>query len=281
MIQIGRSNMQVAEIFEKASGKLPMVPKVVQELVASFHRVDVNIDDITSKVGQDQVLTARVLRLANTARFGGSRKVGSLDDAIVLLGFDNLRVLVIASGVTGATSGIQGFDMKGFWQRSFSMANTCKLLAKQAGLNAQLGYTCGLLFNIGELVLYVAVPEQAIQVNKMVAGGADRVASERMLLGLDLTEVGAELARRWNFPEEIQQAIYKQHDLLNEEVTPYALLIGLSTLLMAGFSHGMSEQDMLTTLPLPVLQRAGIPLEKLQLVMGDLQEACTQLSDMF
>ena len=49
-----------------------MVPKVVQELVASFHRTDVNIDDITDKVGHDQVLTARVLRLANTARFGGA-----------------------------------------------------------------------------------------------------------------------------------------------------------------------------------------------------------------
>ena len=125
--------------------------------------------------------------------------MGSLDDAIVLLGFDNLRVLVIASGVTGATLGIQGFDMKAFWQRSFAMANAAKRLARLARLDPQLGYTCGLLSNIGELVLYVAVPEQALQIDKIVAGGADRVATERMLLGMDLTEVGAELARRWSF----------------------------------------------------------------------------------
>jgi hypothetical protein len=93
-------------LFEQASGRLPMVPKVVQELIESFHKTDINIDEISDKVGHDQVLTARVLRLANTARFGGSRRVGSLDDAVVLLGFDNLRILVIASGITGATAGI-------------------------------------------------------------------------------------------------------------------------------------------------------------------------------
>ncbi|MBV8679217.1 MAG: HDOD domain-containing protein, partial [Aquitalea sp.] len=144
--------MRVADIFEQASGRLPMVPKVVQELIESFHNTNINIDEISDKVGHDQVLTARVLRLANTARFGGSRRVGSLDDAVILLGFDNLRILVIASGITGATIGIPGFDMKSFWQRSFSMANTAKRLAKLAKLDAQLGYTCGLLSNIGELV---------------------------------------------------------------------------------------------------------------------------------
>ncbi|MGR2663724.1 MULTISPECIES: HDOD domain-containing protein [Chromobacterium] len=273
--------MQVAEIFEKASGKLPMVPKVVQELVASFHRTDVNIDEITDKVGHDQVLTARVLRLANTARFGGSRRVGSLDDAIILLGFDNLRVLVIASGVTGATLGIQGFDMKAFWQRSFAMANAAKRLARLAKLDPQLGYTCGLLSNIGELVLYVAVPEQALQIDRIVAGGADRVATERMLLGMDLTEVGAELARRWNFPDEIQEAIFNQHDLLNEEVSPFALLIGLASFMTSGFNHDMSEEDMLATLPVSVMERAGLHREALAEALPELREACTALDEMF
>ena len=273
--------MQVAEIFEKASGKLPMVPKVVQELVASFHRNDVKIDEITDKVGHDQVLTARVLRLANSARFGSSRKVGSLDDAVVLLGFDNLRVLVIASGVTGATLGIHGFDMKAFWTRCFAMANTAKLLAKLAGLDAQLGYTCGLLANIGELVLYVAVPEQAQQIDKIVAGGAERISTERMLLGMDLTELGAELARRWNFPDAIQEAIYNQHDLLNEDASPYALLIGLSTFLVSGFRNEMGVADMLVSLPERVLERLGLGRERVEAAMEPLQQACTQVDDMF
>ncbi|KJV29992.1 hypothetical protein VI06_09545 [Aquitalea magnusonii] len=272
--------MQVAELFEQASGRLPMVPKVVQELIESFHKTDINIDEISDKVGHDQVLTARVLRLANTARFGGSRRVGSLDDAVVLLGFDNLRILVIASGITGATAGIPGFDMKGFWQRSFAMANTAKRLAKLAKLDAQLGYTCGLLSNIGELVLHVAMPQQAVQIDKIVAGGADRVATERMLLGVDLTEVGAELARRWNFPDDIQQAIRDQHDLLGD-VSRFAIVIGLSAYMVAGFNHDMSESDMLTTLPWSVVDKLGIERDALTGAIGDLKEACNGIDDMF
>ncbi|UGA40162.1 HDOD domain-containing protein [Chromobacterium haemolyticum] len=139
------------------------------------------------------------------------------------------------------------------------MANAAKRLARLAKLDPQLGYTCGLLSNIGELVLYVAVPEQALQIDRIVAGGADRVATERMLLGMDLTEVGAELARRWNFPDEIQEAIFNQHDLLNEEVSPFALLIGLASFMTSGFNHDMSEEDMLATLPVSVMERAGLP----------------------
>ncbi|OWY40987.1 HDOD domain-containing protein [Xenophilus sp. AP218F] len=272
--------MQVAEIFDKASGKLPMVPKVVQELVASFHQTNVNIDEITDKVGHDQVLTARVLRLANSARFGGSRQVGSLDDAVILLGFDNLRVLVIASGVTGATAGITNFDMRAFWQRSFAMANTAKRLAKLAGLNGQLGYTCGLLANIGELVTYVAVPELAEQIDKIVRGGADRVTTERMLLGMDLTDVGAELARRWNFPDEIQEAIYHQRELL-DDVSPYALLIGLASFVVSGFCHDMNESDMLRSLPLPVVERLRLDPERLAAAMGDLKTSSTLVDELF
>ncbi|MBT2865835.1 HDOD domain-containing protein [Chromobacterium violaceum] len=273
--------MQVGEIFDKASGKLPMVPKVVQELVASFHRSDVNINDITDMVMHDQVLSARVLRLANSARFGSSRRVGSLDDAVILLGFDNLRVLVIASGVTGATLGISGFDMKAFWLRSFAMASTSKLLAKLAGLEAQLGYTCGLLADIGELVLYVAVPEQAQQIDRIVAGGAERIATERMLLGLDLTELGAELARRWNFPDEIQEAIYRQHDLLNDEASPYALLIGLTSFVVSGFRHGMSPEDMLAGLPDGVLERLGLDRERIAGEIDALQQSSTLVDELF
>ncbi|POZ63097.1 HDOD domain-containing protein [Chromobacterium alticapitis] len=273
--------MQVAEIFDKASGKLPMVPKVVQELMASFHRNDVNIGDITDMVMHDQVLSARVLRLANSARFGGSRRVGSLDDAVLLLGFDNLRVLVIASGITGATLGIPGFDMRSFWLRSFAMANTAKLLSRLCGQDPQLGYTCGLLSNIGELVLYVAAPEQARQVERIIAGGADRIAAERMLLGLDLTVLGAELARRWSFPDEIQEAILNQHDLLNEDASPFALLIGLTSCIVSGFRHGMPSEEMLASLPDRVLERLNLERERVESAIDQLQQSSTLVDELF
>ncbi|WP_174873449.1 HDOD domain-containing protein [Vogesella oryzae] len=268
--------MKVAELFDQAAGRLPMVPKVVQELIASFQDSNINIDDITDKVVHDQVLSARVLRLANSARFGGSRNIGSLHDAVVMLGFDNVRMLVIASGIAGASMAIPGFDMRGFWGRSFEMANTSKVLAKLAAQDTQLAYTCGLLANIGELVLHVAEPEKAVQIDRVVEGGAERLATERMVLGMDLTEVGAELARRWNFPDAIQQAIRDQHHLAEpSQVSHYALLTGLSSYIVAGFNHGMSEAEMQAMLPLPLLAELGISEEKMAEALPHLKEVST------
>ena len=81
---------------------LPTVPEVVLELIESFN--DPNTD--TKKVGQhiamDQVLVARVLRMANSARFGLSRQIASVDDSIMVLGFNAVRTLVVAGGLAGA-----------------------------------------------------------------------------------------------------------------------------------------------------------------------------------
>lgn len=274
--------MNVAEMFEKASGKLPMIPKVVQELMASFRDNNVNIDDIADKVGHDQVLTARVLRLANSARFGGNRNVGALHDAVILLGLDNLKMLVIASGITGASKSIPGFNMKAFWERSFEMANTTKCLARLAKLDPQLGYTCGLLSNIGELVLHVAMPNEAVQIDKIVSGGANRVTVERTILGMDLTQVGAELARRWSFPDAIQEAIRDQHNFVDSpSVSPYALLIGLASFIVAGFNNEMSNNDMLALLPGPALERLSVSSQTLEEAIDELRTASTLLDNLF
>lgn len=273
--------MNVAEIFEKASGKLPTIPKVVHELIASFRDVDLSVDDLADKIGHDQVLTARVLRLANSARFGGNRTIGTLHDAVILLGIDNLKMLVIASGITSASKTIPGFNIKAFWERSFEMANTSRCLANFAKLDPQLAYTCGLLCNIGELVLHVALPNEALQIDKMVAGGANRVTAERVIIGMDLTQIGAELAARWNFPDTIQEAIREQHNFVNSpSASPYTLLIGIASLLVAGFNNELNDQDMLTLLPGSTLAQLGILPEQLREAMSQLKEASTLVDEL-
>jgi len=274
--------MEVSELFEQTSGKLPTVPKVVQELIASFQQQNINVDQITDKVAHDQVMSARVLRLANSARFGGNRRIGSLDDAVVMLGFDNVRMLVIASGMAGTTVNVPGFDMKAFWRRSFEMANTARSLACAAKIEQNLAYTCGLLSNIGELVLHVGLPSESVHIDKVVEGGADRVATERMMLGMDLTVVGAELARRWNFPDNIQQAIQYQHEPLDcQPFSPYAALLALTTYIVAGFNRGATEAEMASVVPEKLLELLDLPHEALVEMMPELKETSTMADDLF
>lgn len=222
--------MKLESLFEQ-SHRMPSIPKVVQELIDSFSDENVDLDTIGSKVAMDQVITAKVLRLANSARFGLPRQVTSANDAVVLLGFNALRTLVLASGVTGAFEDTEGLKKAEFWSNSFAVATIAKMIAQKSTveLNPETAFTCGMLHNVGELLLHVVAPEEMRMVTKAIAAGGVRQATQRSILAIDYTEVGAELARLWRFPEEIQVAIAQQENPLSaDEVSALACVVNLA-----------------------------------------------------
>ncbi|WP_035057463.1 HDOD domain-containing protein [Andreprevotia chitinilytica] len=203
--------MKLEDIFEQTH-KLPTIPKVVQELIDSFSREDVDIESVARKISLDQVITAKVLRLANSAHFGASRLVGSVNEAVIVLGFNTVRTLVVASGVTGAFVATPGFDRKGFWQRSFKVASTAKHLARLARFNPEMAFVCGMIHNIGEMMIHIVAPEIAVKIDRYVESGGNRILLEDNNIGFDYVMVGEELTRRWNFPDEIQSAVKYQNN---------------------------------------------------------------------
>ncbi|HEY9100885.1 HDOD domain-containing protein [Chitinimonas sp.] len=251
--------MTLEEIFDKAAGRLPMVPKVVQELLASFEKSETNVDQVVEQVSHDQVLSAKVLRLANSAKMSGGKGVKSIDDAVVRLGFDNLRLLVVSSGMSGMQVDSPGFDRKVFWLKSFKTGNLSRWAAKLAKLDGNTAYTCGLLHNIGELLIHIAAPGEMAKIDRMVVAGTDRAQVENMVLGVDLAAVGGELARRWQFPAEIQRAIAQhQNPAAHEQFEPYAGVVALSNLLVAQFDAQLTNGDIAEMLPAKLLAKLEI-----------------------
>lgn len=202
--------MDLHSLFDQLHS-LPSIPKVAQDLILQFDNPNTSIDSVARNISLDPVIAAKVLRLANSARFRGAREAASVEDAANRLGFNTLRTLVLASAVTGAFKTDSGFDLKAFWLHSFKVASLCRLLAKSRGVAAETAFTCGMMHNIGELLIQTGVPEIAARLNRKGAGdAAGRVAQETLQLGFGFPEVGAELARRWQLPEVIQQAIALQ-----------------------------------------------------------------------
>ncbi len=127
------------------------------------------------------------------------------------LGFNTLRTLVMASAVTGAFKAGPSFDLKGFWLKSFQVAGICRMLAKQTGADPEIAFTCGVMHNIGELLIQTGAPDVAERLNNAAkAGTPGRAASETLQLGFSYPEVGAELASRWHLPQVIRDAIAYQ-----------------------------------------------------------------------
>ncbi|WP_137939753.1 HDOD domain-containing protein [Chitinivorax sp. B] len=255
--------------------EMPTIPSVVQELIASFDKEDLDIDQLAKTISRDQTISAKVLRLANTAHFGAPRQIGSIEDAVVVLGFDKLRTLVIASGLAGMKVRIANFDSKQYWIGNLSVGNLSKWLAKLAKLNGEVAFTAGLMHTIGQLLMRLANPKDESDIDRLVKGGANRIQCEQNTFGFDHAEVGAELARRWNFPDHIQAAIRMHAAPMDGE--PFSALAGLvhiAEYLMHGVLSDTDTAELRSNFPTVVAQRLGLPVER---IFEELPEVCEQM----
>ena len=242
-------------IFE-ASQNLPTVSAVVQALIKSFDDPEVDIDSIAKQLIKDQTLSARVLRLANTPAYGGSRKIASIGDAVLVLGFNALRTLVLSCGITSSIKTPREFNIQEFWLQSFKVAATASWLAKVCRKSADIAFTVGLLHNLGDVLIFTAFPDKGAQLQRMVWAGQSRISSEMQLLGCSYADVGAELARRWRFPDMMVEAIQEQESNPEHAAVPdMALLLQLAKQVVQSIDAGVPPERLVGTLSRVVLDQ--------------------------
>jgi HD-like signal output (HDOD) protein len=118
-------------INDVAAGKveLPMIPRVVQKLLVALRDPDIDARKVAQALAQDPVLSAKVLRLANSAFFGGQRSMASIDAAVAMIGMQALNRLIVACGVASSFDDIPGVDMPTFWRDSLVAATAAHRLA--------------------------------------------------------------------------------------------------------------------------------------------------------
>ncbi len=232
--------MSMNTIFAE-SRELPHLPEVVQALMTSFHDNDVKVDTISQNVARDPSLTAKVLRLANSAHFGLARTVATPQDAVMLLGFSTLRTMVLASGVSGAFRLPQAFDQKKFWRDSFAVAALSGWVSTYVGnSDRDIAFTCGMLHGIGSLLMRVVMPLECGKIDDIEALGGKRYSLESGQWGYNSADVGAELAKRWKFPVQIQQAIEQQNN--PDTGQPYSTLAAI--IYLAQFLHRAQQENL-------------------------------------
>jgi len=169
------------------------------------------LEDFVQAVRLDPVLAARVLRVANSAFFGVSRKVETLGPALGLMGVSRLHDLVLADAVIGTLSALpaKGLDMAAFWRRSMHTGILARMLAGAASgsrLDGERLFVSGLLHDIGHLVLHAQLPaETAAALARSRAEGIALHAAEQAALGFHFGDVGAALMANWSFPVSLAE----------------------------------------------------------------------------
>lgn len=254
--------MNLAALFDQPQN-LPNIPKVVQELINTFNQTDLDMDEVAGKISMDPVLTAKVLRLANSAHYGVSRTIASTADASVLLGFSTLRTLVLASGITGAIQAPEGFDRKAFWRDNFAVAAIAKWMSSYCGINDETAFTCGMLHSIGELMIHLLMPTEAKKIQSAVEAGGKLYDVEMAILGYSYAEVGAELAKRWKFPDDTVEGIKHHANPQNvEEENKLSGLIYLAVYVNQANGQGLSDKEVLESFPQDIANGIGMDISK-------------------
>jgi HD-like signal output (HDOD) protein len=242
---------------------LPTAPKLVQDLIESFNSENVSTEEIVRKLAVDQVLSAKLLRLANSAYFHVSRSIGTVEDAVSMLGFVTVRTLVISNGLVNGFKAMPGFDLKKFWRYGLHTGVVAKWLAKKARQNGDQAFTVGLMHGIGQLVMHTAMPEQMLQLDKMAAPlDSRRLDIETTSFGYNFATVSAELARRWKFPVSFSTVIDAFPDpLAHEPVDPMACLIHIAAWRARAESNGLDADEIAATFPVDVAEQIGLTQE--------------------
>ena len=194
--------------------QLPSLPTVVLKVLQSFQQETPDIDQLVAEIGQDQALATRVLRLANSPFYGLQTKVGTLHDAMTVLGFRNVRAAVAGVAVMRCFAHNQypGFDVAAFWTHCTAVAIAARAVAQLSRQPEELAFTAGLVHDIGALALLTGFP---VEMAEVLAYAKEHDCmlreAERDVLGVDHAAVGEALLRHWHFPDAICLAVLGHH----------------------------------------------------------------------
>lgn len=203
-----------AAVMAREVGDLPSLPKALLDAMALMRQDDSSVVDLARSIEQDQALTARALRVANSAFYGVSGRVGTVRNAIDVLGRRTVQSLLTTAALAAQFSPprASGLDHKDFWRHAMATAMCARSLAGALELDGELAFTGGLLHDIGVLALAMRFPAAVAAVGaRERETDQPRLEIERELLGLTHAEVGAMVARHWHFPPEVVIAIEQHH----------------------------------------------------------------------
>ena len=187
---------------------LPALPEIALALIETFGREDVSLGELEALIGKDPALAARLLRLANSARYGARMNITRLRDAAARVGLGPLRGLAMSVCLAGAFPNPRGFDRRRFWSQNLATAGHARVLAEMLQLDADAAELAGLVLRTGQLLMLMVEPG-TMSLVEALAGAPDSVFElEHLHFGCDHAEVTAELALHWHFPTALIDMFY-------------------------------------------------------------------------
>jgi putative nucleotidyltransferase with HDIG domain len=263
--------LRLADVVEKIE-RLPVLPGVVTDLLQSIDREDLDLGTLAKKIGHDQALTAKTLRIANSTFYGGSGKITTMPQAISVLGMKKVRNLITAAALSAcfADNRCTGFDFDAFWRHALATAVCARVLARHLHLNQDFAFTAGLLHDIGRLVLVTCFPQHYEQVLAYrAAHDCYLLDAERSVLGIDHVAAGHALGEQWHFTPVIQHAINGHHVPDAMGGGSIASLINVADAIVHALDLAGADDDMVPPVSLAAWHGIGLDADCYMLIFRE------------
>ena len=264
----------------------PSMPGAAEKLLKLLDNPDTTAVQIEQILRYDPGLTANLLKLTNSVYFGLPCKVGSVSQAVVLLGWKKLLQLVMASCVNAIMSKpIPGYGLSAgeLWRHSIAVSVAAEDLAKEIEISAPENiFTAALLHDVGKLVLGGFVKEDLEKIEIEASSGISFEVAEHMVLGTNHAEIGAKILKNWSFPSELVNAVRWHHDPDSAGKTDTLIdIVHVANILCLMIGIGVGREG-LCYKPSPLAtKRLGLRTNDLEMVASRTLQYVDDLCDVF
>ncbi|MFH1687163.1 MAG: HDOD domain-containing protein [bacterium] len=273
-----------AKVQQVISGirNLPTPPIVFHQIQKVVNDHNASAAQVAAVLAEDPAMSVKVLKLTNSAFYGLAREVDSVKQAVVIVGMEAIKNLVLSASVLDMFKGDSTLDsefQEEFWRHSLATAFCCRLLARRINsrgiVDPDTGFASGLLHDVGKMIICCYLPRQHTQIRIERQNRPDATNSDVELLVLQCTheQIGAALASQWKLPSKLANAIEYHHKPLEcEGPEPVAHLVHVANYLAKKTFLDRQEEHLIGSLA------PGI-MEYLALEPSDLDHFCEQLRE--
>lgn len=276
---------QIPNIVERLD-ELPTLPTVVYELSRVINDPMSSTSEVEQLMSNDQSMTTKVLRLANSAYYAIPGGVSTLQRAIAYIGYDTIHQLVLSASIIKAleVKGPAQLDLNQFWKHAIGVAMASETIAKHVHhKNPSDLFTCGLVHDMGKIAIYIVAPEIFVETMVFAKENAVSIFDAEEKLGLPRhTNIGASLAGKWRLPSHIQAVVQFHHQKemglrhnLSAELNLVVDIVFLGNLLVHALKFGNSGHDVVLGVPKMISERLRLDQEGLKELVKKIQNTLT------
>jgi putative nucleotidyltransferase with HDIG domain len=253
---------------------LPPLPEIVMRAMEMTLDPDVSIRDLQLLISKDQALSAKILKIVNSAMYSLSREVSTVSHAVAVLGLRTVSSVIMAASIEGVFSRAKDLGAKLLSDHSWGAALAAKAIARSVRYeNLEEALVCGLMHDIGKPVIMMNFQARYNQiVSEIYKGNGNFHQSELLTFGFSHAHVGALLARKWNFPPQLAEAVGYHHNPLSAPSHPkLACIINLANLFMISMGIGLEKDESLDLEKQPAAEHLKLSGSALSVLAADIE----------